>query len=138
MAKFIYQNGQFEAVDTKKELAYTDYKIIKNNVDAEYVEKDGTIKSTKHDGYLGIWSYELERDSRTYYIVQDNEIKEVILYKQPMKGDEVYYIIEINGSMYNCIPENNDTIYSTYKEARINLMEQQQNTTDNIQMRQQI
>jgi hypothetical protein len=56
-------------VDTKKELAYTDYKIIKNNVDAEYVEKDGTIKSTKHDGYLGIWSYELERDSRTYYIV---------------------------------------------------------------------
>lgn len=138
MAKFIYQNGQFEAVDTKKELAYTDYKIIKNNVDAEYVEKDGTIKSTKHDGYLGIWSYELERDSRTYYIVQDNEIKEVILYKQPMKGDEVYYIIEINGSMYNCIPEDNDTIYSTYKEARINLMEQQQNTTDNIQMRQQI
>ena len=138
MAKFIYQNGQFEAVDTKKELAYTDYKIIKNNVDAEYVEKDGTIKSTKHDGYLGIWSYELERDSRTYYIVQDNEIKEVILYKQPMKGDEVYYIIEINGSMYNCIPEDNDTIYSTYKEARINLMEQQQNTTYNIQMRQQI
>ena len=55
-----------------------------------------------------------------------------------MKADEVYYIIEINGSMYNCIPENNDTIYSTYKEARINLMEQQQNTTDNIQMRQQI
>ena len=117
MAKFIYQNGQFEAVDTKKELAYTDYKIIKNNVDAEYVEKDGTIKSTKHDGY---------------------EIKEVILYKQPMKADEVYYIIEINGSMYNCIPENNDTIYSTYKEARINLMEQQRNMTDNIQLRQQI
>ena len=138
MAKFIYQNGQFEAVDTKKELAYTDYKIIKNNVDAEYVEKDGTIKSTKHDGYLGIWSYELERDSRTYYSVQDNEIKEVILYKQPMKADEVYYIIEINGSMYNCIPENNDTIYSTYKEARINLMEQQRNMTDNIQLRQQI
>lgn len=138
MAKFIYQNGQFEAVDTKKELTYTDYKIIKNNVDAEYVEKDGTIKSTKHDGYLGIWSYELERDSRTYYIVQDNEIKEVILYKQPMKGDDIYYIIEINGSMYNCIPENNDTIYSTYKEARINLMEQQRNMTDNIQLRQQI
>ena len=138
MAKFIYQNGQFEAVDTKKELIYTDYTVIKENVDKEYIEKDGTVKSTKHDGYLGIWSYELERDSRTYYIVQDNEIKEVILYKQPMKGDEVYYIIEINGSMYNCIPENNDTIYSTYKEARINLMEQQQNTTDNIQLRQQI
>lgn len=136
---FIYKDRQFTPSETtKKELVYTDYTVIKENVDKEYIEKDGTIKSTKHDGYLGVWSYELEKGARTYYIVQDDEIKEVILYKQPSQGDTVYYIIEINGSMYNCIPEDNDIIYSTYKEARINLLEHLQATTDFIQLKQQI
>ena len=40
--------------------------------------------------------------------------------------------------MYNCIPEDNDIIYSTYKEARINLLEHLQATTDFIQLKQQI
>ena len=40
--------------------------------------------------------------------------------------------------MYNSMPEEGDIIYSTYKEAKINLLEQQKNAVDNIQLRQQI
>lgn len=38
---FIYKDGQFTPSETtKKELVYTDYTVIKENVDKEYIEKD--------------------------------------------------------------------------------------------------
>ena len=135
MAKHIYKGDKFVHDGVYRELMYTPYNVIKKNVDKEFVGSDGKIKSTHHDGYLGIWSYALERESRTYYIVQDAKITEVILYEQ---NNEVYYIIELNGYMYNCIPEEGDIIYSTYKEARLELMKSQESKTDDIQIRQQI
>ena len=149
MAKYIYKNqedfditkntGAFVPMETNKvgkELVYTGYDVIKKNIDKEYLDKDGSIKSETQDGYLGAWTYEFERDSRTYYIVQDNDIKELVIYHQP--NQLLRYIMEINGHMYNSMPEEGDIIYSTYKEAKINLLEQQKNTVDNIQLRQQI
>lgn len=133
MAKLVFQGGKFIPSSDNTELIrmdkiYTPVTVVKNAVDPEYINDAGYVESTKSDGYLGEWNYELEKDSIIFYHVCDREesISEVILYKQVFLGNsdfyKDYYIIEINGYMYNCEPEEGDVIYTTYKEARLQFM----------------
>lgn len=126
MGKLVFNDGAFVPVRDVQEIVYTPFEVVKNNVDSEYVNDEGFVQSTKNDGYLGAWSYELEVQSKTYYHVHESGVTEVIIYKQPFEsGEQTYYLIEINGYIYNCLPEENDVIYTTYKEARLSFMKEE-------------
>lgn len=130
MGKLAFKHDVFVPIKNTKSIMYTPFEVVKKCVDTEYISEDGFVQSTKSDGYLGAWSYELEAQSYTYYHLQDSGITEVIIYKQPYEeGEKTCYLIELNGYIYNCQPEENDIIYTTYKEARLELMAKERSKT---------
>lgn len=142
MSKFVYTDGAFIGEDADIRELFTPAEAIVSCVDEEFVQDGKYVSSTKDDGFLGDWTYDLEKGSNILYIVSNGDIHEFVIFDQhTANGPITYYITDINGYIHNCQPEEGDVIYSTYKEARLEVLasdlEQQQevdNTKEIVQV----
>lgn len=114
---YIFNGETFVSDESLEELYITDKKVIKKLADPQITKYgDGSITSKREDGCMGYWDLEWEKNSK-YYCINGDNVVEFIIFEE---SDNIYrYLTHIDKFVYECIPEVNDRIYDSYKEAKI-------------------
>ena len=81
--------------------------------------------------YIGKWSYNIDANANVYYVIVDNSIRKII-FSKPIEPSQmvdpfgVIYIIEDNGNMVYCQPDENDILFDNLPEAKKYINEQKE------------
>ena len=75
-----------------------------------------------NDGYIGKWDPEINKHAKIYYILMEDGPHEIFLTKyNDMKFvsnvQSVQYVVNINGNMMDCSPEEGDVLFDDFEEA---------------------
>lgn len=75
-----------------------------------------------NDGYIGKWNPEINKHAKIYYILMDDGPHEIFLTKyNDMKFvsnvQTAQYVVNINGNMMDCSPEEGDILFDDFEEA---------------------
>ena len=128
---FIFNGETFvNNEDNLEELYITDKKVVKKLADPQVTKYgEGMITSKREDGCFGYWDLEWEKNSKYYYINGEN-IVEFVIFEE---NEGIYrYLTHIDKFVYECVPEKNDRIYDSYKEAKIAYYENLKSNLDNM------
>lgn len=73
--------------------------------------------------YIGKWSDNVEANAKIYYVIVDGQIRKLIFSKPIEFGTQtdvfgVIYIIEDDGNMVYCTPDEGDVMFDNLKEAK--------------------
>ena len=74
------------------------------------------------DGYIGKWKDGINKDATIYYILMEDGPHEIFLTKyDDMKfvsnTQSAQYVVNINGNMMDCSPEEGDILFDNFEEA---------------------
>ena len=74
------------------------------------------------NGYIGIWNPDINKYAIIYYIIMEDGPHEIFLTKyDDMKFvsnvQSAQYIVNINGNMMDCSPEEGDVLFDDFEEA---------------------
>ena len=79
-------------------------------------------KQRVYSGYIGKWNNNIDKESKIYYILMpDGPHKMFITNFNNMQFTpeitKVQYVVNINGNMMDCIPEEGDVLFDDFEEA---------------------
>lgn len=79
-------------------------------------------KQAVNTGYIGKWNPDISKQANIYYILMPDGPHEMFLtYYNDMKFitnvQQVQYVVNINGNMMDCTPEENDVLFDNFEEA---------------------
>lgn len=79
-------------------------------------------ESSIDDGYIGKWNPEINKHANIYYILMEDGPHEVFLtqyndMKFVTNVQQAQYVVNINGNMMDCTPEENDFLFDNFEEA---------------------
>lgn len=86
--------------------------------------QSGNINNMVPDSnYIGKWSPNIDANANIYYVIVDNKIRKLIFSKPIEFGSQtdifgVVYIIENDGKMVYCTPDEGDVLFDNIKEAK--------------------
>ena len=108
-------------------LYMTDPSIIWKYKDKQHEAKLELAKyfggeSNIDDGYIGKWNQEINEHAHIYYILMEDGPHEVFLtqyndMKFVTNVQQAQYVVNINGNMIDCTPEENDILFDDFEEA---------------------
>ena len=85
---------------------------------AKFFEGESEIDN----GYIGIWDPDINKHAIIYYIIMEDGPHEIFLTKyDDMKFvsnvQSAQYVVNINGNMMDCSPEEGDVLFDDFEEA---------------------
>lgn len=81
--------------------------------------------------YIGKWTSNIDANANIYYVIVDNQIRKIIFSKpiEPTSMQDTFgiiYIIEDDGNMVYCQPDENDILFDNLPEAK-NILKNKRN-----------
>ena len=75
-----------------------------------------------NDGYIGKWDPEINKHAKIYYIIMEDGPHEIFLtryddIKFVSNVQSAQYVVNINGKMMDCSPEEGDVLFDDFEEA---------------------
>lgn len=134
----IVVGGYFFPEDGKTSINLTSEHLIRNNKDNIHANNlylqsflpgdlSNILQSTNTNypdsNYIGKWSDEIDANAIIYYVIVNNKIKKIIFSKPIEFGTHtdifgVVNIIEDEGNMVYCTPDEGDVLFDNEKEAK--------------------
>lgn len=112
--KYIYnKDANAFLSEDGNELEITNIKYVNLAIKAK--DKD-TVSSSE---VLGLWTTDLLSNAAIYYTIINGQVTELIAYKVYGKTK---YVFNMDWQIIECIPEENDIVFSDYNEARIAIL----------------
>lgn len=106
-------------------LSYLKSFIPQDTLETSYMMQnpDQISESAPDPNYIGKWNSKIDSSANIYYVIYESEIRKMI-FSKPIDSTKqtdifgVIYIIEDNGRMMYCTPDEGDILFDNLKEAR--------------------
>lgn len=136
--------GYFYPDDNKSQINLTSDGLIRDNIDKvnannNYLASffgDNVMNNelSSYDdkiNYIGKWTSNIDANANIYYVIVDNQIRKIIFSKpiEPTSMQDTFgiiYIIEDDGNMVYCQPDENDILFDNLPEAKKYIKEQKE------------
>lgn len=123
----ICTGGSFVPMDNENDnIELTDEQVLLRNKDwtaacCDWVKSFIGGGKSYDTGYIGKWSEDVDKNAKIYYFVNDGIIHKMFFTRYAELGMSnvlnIVNVIQLDGKMMDCTPDEGDIIYSTYKEA---------------------